>query len=68
MKDLRTISVLCALLLLTAGFGYSQAVNATLLGTVTDSSGAIIPNAKVILTEVETGASHSGQTDRKSVV
>ena len=33
MKDLRTICALCALLLLTAGFGYSQAVNATLLGT-----------------------------------
>ena len=34
MRDLRSICVLCALLLLTAGLGYSQAVNATLLGTV----------------------------------
>ena len=47
MKGLRSICLLCALLLLTAGFGYSQAVNATLLGTVTDSSGAIVPAAKI---------------------
>ena len=47
MKDLRTICAICVLLVLAAGFGYSQAVNATLLGTVTDSSGAIVPNAKV---------------------
>ena len=63
MKDLRSICVLCALLLLTAGFGYSQAVNATLLGTVTDSSGAIVPNAKVTVTEVNTGVNRSGQTN-----
>ncbi len=63
MKGLRTICALCALLLLTAGFGYSQAVNATLLGTVTDSSGAIVPAAKVTLTEVNTGVNRSGQTN-----
>ena len=43
MKGLCTICALCALLILTAGFGYAQAVNATLLGTVTDSSGAVVP-------------------------
>ena len=63
MRDLRTICVLCAVMLLTAGFGYSQAVNATLLGTVTDSSGAIVPNAKVTVTEVNTGVNRSGQTN-----
>src|ERR1017187_9857531 len=63
MKGLRSICLLCALLLLTAGFGYSQAVNATLLGTVSDSSGAIVPNAKITLTEVNTGTVRSGQTN-----
>ena len=63
MKDLRTICILCVLLLVTAGFGYSQAVNATLLGTVTDSSGAVVPNAKVTVTEVNTGVNRSGQTN-----
>jgi outer membrane receptor protein involved in Fe transport len=63
MKDLRTICAIGVLLALTAGFGYSQAVNATLLGTVTDSSGAIVPNAKVIVTEVNTAVSRTGQTN-----
>jgi protocatechuate 3,4-dioxygenase beta subunit len=40
-----------------------QAVNATLLGTVVDSTGALIANAKVTITEVNTGASHSSQTN-----
>ena len=63
MKDLRTICLVCALLLVTAGFGYSQAVNATLLGTVTDSSGAVVPNAKITVSEVNTGVNRSGQSN-----
>src|ERR1035438_6319771 len=63
MKNLRTICILSVLLLLTAGFGFSQSVNATLLGTVTDSSGAVVPNAKLILTEVGTGVNRSGQSN-----
>jgi hypothetical protein len=35
-----------------------QAVNGTLLGTVTDATGAAVPNAKVTATEVSTGAIH----------
>lgn len=40
-----------------------QAVNATLLGTVTDSSGAAVANAKVTLTETRTGISRASQTN-----
>ena len=40
-----------------------QAVNATLLGTVTDSSGAAVANAKVTITETNTGVSHTSQTN-----
>jgi hypothetical protein len=40
-----------------------QAVNATLLGTVTDSSGATVANAKVTITETNTGISHASQTN-----
>jgi hypothetical protein len=32
-----------------------QAVNGTLLGTVTDATGAAVPNAKVTATDVATG-------------
>jgi hypothetical protein len=40
-----------------------QAVNATLLGTVTDSSGASVANAKVTITETNTGIGHTSQTN-----
>jgi hypothetical protein len=34
---------------------FGQAVNGTLLGTLTDSSGAVVPGAKVTITEQGTG-------------
>src|SRR6266436_4410036 len=40
-----------------------QAVNATLLGTVTDASGAAVSNAKVTITETNTGITHTSQTN-----
>jgi hypothetical protein len=40
-----------------------QAVNATLLGTVTDSSGAAVAGAKVTATEMKTGLSRSTTTN-----
>jgi hypothetical protein len=40
-----------------------QAVNATLLGTVTDSSGASVANVKVTITETNTGISRVSQTN-----
>jgi len=49
--------------LASAGLAYSQAVNATLLGTVTDASGAVVPNAKVTITETQTGIAHATQTN-----
>ena len=63
MKNLRWIGALCALLLAVAISSYGQAVNATLLGTVTDASGAVIASAKVTVTETNTGVSHSGQAN-----
>jgi hypothetical protein len=46
-----------------ATVGWSQAVNATLLGTVTDSSGAVVPNAKITITETQTAVNHTAQTN-----
>ena len=59
-----SMTVLVAILLLglsTPVIG--QAVNATLLGTVTDSSGAAVANVKVTITETNTGISHASQTN-----
>jgi hypothetical protein len=60
MNRLRLTGALCALLLASTVCSYGQAVNATVLGTITDSSGAVVANGKVIVTEVNTGVSHSG--------
>src|SRR5258706_8118290 len=40
-----------------------QAVNATLLGTVTDSSGAAVSNVRVTITETNTNISRTAQTN-----
>ncbi len=59
-----SMTVLVAILLL--GFStpvIGQAVNATLLGTVSDSSGAAVANVKVTITETNTGISHASQTN-----
>src|SRR5271157_1301774 len=63
MKRLRLIGAACALLLFFALSSFGQAVNATLLGTVTDITGGVVANAKVTITEVNTGVSRSGQTN-----
>jgi hypothetical protein len=58
------LSVLLATLLL--GFSQpaqGQAVNATLLGTVNDSSGAPVANVKLTITELNTGINRSSQTN-----
>src|SRR5260370_10702663 len=57
-----------ALLLGTILLGFSapvmgQAVNATLLGTVTDSSGAAVAKVKITITETNTGIALNYQTD-----
>ena len=63
MKHLRTVGALIALALLSTVSVYSQAVNATLLGSVTDPTGAVVPNAKVTATEVNTNTVHSTVTN-----
>jgi hypothetical protein len=42
---------------------HAQVVNATLLGTVTDASGAVVVNARVTALEQNTGISRTTQTN-----
>jgi hypothetical protein len=63
MRNVRTTLVLSLLGCLCAGTAFSQAVSATLLGTVTDTSGAVVPKAKVTVTEVSTSTSRTGSTN-----
>jgi len=53
-----------ALLLASAAHpGWSQAVSARLLGTVTDATGAIVPSANLTIRETQTGVSRNVQTN-----
>src|SRR5215831_6707443 len=63
MKGLRTIFAWLAVTAMSAVPGYTQAVNATLVGTVTDASGGVVANAKVTATETNTGVSRLGNTN-----
>jgi hypothetical protein len=45
------------------GLAFSQAVNGSLLGTIMDSSGGTVPNAKVTITETQTGVSRTTNTN-----
>jgi hypothetical protein len=56
-------SVLAILVLSFSHASHGQAVNATLLGTVTDSTGATVINARVTATEAATGAVHESSTN-----
>ena len=60
-KALRTIIPLLILSLSPSLFG--QAVNATLLGTITDASGATVAGVKVTVTETATGTVHESVTN-----
>ena len=42
---------------------YAQAVNGTILGTITDSSGGSVPNTKITLTETKTGVNKTTTTN-----
>src|ERR671924_2363412 len=43
--------------------GFAQVINATLNGTVTDATGALIPGAEITATQTETGVVSTGVTN-----
>ncbi|MDQ6698677.1 MAG: TonB-dependent receptor, partial [Acidobacteriota bacterium] len=63
IRDLRSFFVVCLIGLLSASSAFPQAVNATLVGTVTDASGATVANAQVRITETNTGIGKTAQAN-----
>src|SRR5271154_4605649 len=59
MQGLRLIFCCFLLAAFGASSAFSQAVSSTIIGTVTDASGAAVPSAKVTITEMNTGISHT---------
>src|SRR5580693_8505596 len=67
MKNLCRASAMCALLFFLMAFCstlvFSQAVSSTVVGTVTDSTHAVIVNASVTLTATDTNVSRTTRTN-----
>src|SRR5215470_19758792 len=57
------ISAIALVLVFASSTMLGQAVNATLLGTVSDSSGAVVSGAKVKVTEMRTGLERVSTTN-----
>ena len=51
-------------LIALAGLAGAQAVNGSLVGTITDASAAAVPNAKVTITATQTGISQTQQSNQ----
>ena len=49
---LRCFGIFLAAMLLLGRFGHAQAIYGSLYGTVLDNTGAVVPNAKVTVTDV----------------
>ncbi|MGH9583948.1 MAG: carboxypeptidase regulatory-like domain-containing protein, partial [Bryobacteraceae bacterium] len=63
---MKSLYFVCALCVAALCFGIrvdAQAVTGTVLGTVTDSTGAVVAHAKVTLTEVNTQVARAAQTN-----
>src|SRR6266403_1992486 len=55
--------IFLAISLISAGQAQAQVSGATLTGTVTDASGATIPQAQIVITNVSTGVTRNVTTD-----
>jgi hypothetical protein len=63
MQHLRAVLAACFAACLFSATAWGQAVTATVVGTVTDASGAVVVNAKIVLTETNTGVSRQSNSN-----
>jgi len=62
-RGLLSSGVCLILVLLTSSFSFGQAITASLQGRVADNSGAVLPKAKITVTNTETGFTRTTVTD-----
>ena len=63
MKLVKLISYLAASVFLITSLGFSQAISGDLVGTVTDATGAVVPNASVTATNLATSVKTTGKSN-----
>src|SRR5258707_15045350 len=62
-QGVRILALAGLLSLLSTSIAFSQNINGTISGTVTDSSGAVLAAAQVVILNEDTGASRSLASD-----
>lgn len=62
-SKLKSLLTFLLFTLITAGLAYGQAISGDLVGTVTDSTGAVVPNATVSVTNSGTGVTNSAKSN-----
>src|ERR1035438_3279068 len=63
MSRLRLLCILSLLMAATAAAGWARGVGEKLLGSGTDARGAVVPNAKLTITETQTGIIHASKSN-----
>jgi len=63
MKRFKTVLLGCSLLALISSISFGQAVYGNIIGTVTDPSGAAVPNAPVTVTDLDRGTTYASTTN-----
>ncbi|MGH9834369.1 MAG: carboxypeptidase-like regulatory domain-containing protein, partial [Blastocatellia bacterium] len=63
MKYVRIIPALCLLLIASASSAFAQFDTSTVLGTVRDANGAVLPGVTVTLKNIDTSIAVTAQTD-----
>ena len=58
MKRFKIVMYTCVLVTALSTLSLGQAVYGNIIGTVTDASGAAVPNAAVTITDLDRGQSH----------
>ena len=67
MKHFRVSSLAILLFLALAAFGFAQTFQAQMTGEVRDASGSVVPNVKVIATNIATGAVFTTQSNEQGI-
>jgi hypothetical protein len=62
---MRPCIVMCVLLMLLAGMSYGQTVGASVQGTISDATGAVLPGANIAIKNSATGAGLEFVTDER---
>src|SRR5260370_28165796 len=67
MQRVTILAVLCRAGCGIGGTLYAQTITASVTGTVSDPSGAVVPNVKITATNIETNVEHTATTNDSGV-